>query len=138
MTSMTSIVETEHCSLTTSCLLFHIVVTILHQFSVLIPLLHYVAEKHNVRLFLQGNAATELRCGGKFQSALRRRLFLSQCRKSHQNRTAITKVVAMNFKVQFFCNSAYFSLEDRSSLNNHKCQHYWSGEITEQENKTWA
>jgi len=28
-------------------------------------------------MFLQGNAATELRCSGKFQSALRRRLFLS-------------------------------------------------------------
>jgi len=40
-------------------------------------LLHYLAEKHDVVLFLQGNAATELRCGGKFQSALRRRLFLS-------------------------------------------------------------
>ena len=31
--------------------------------------------------------------------------FCPQCRKSHQNRTAITNVVAINFRGAVFCNS---------------------------------
>ena len=62
--------------------------------------------------------------------------FCPQSRKSHQNRTAITKVVAINFRGAVFLElTTYFSLEDRSSLNSHKCQQH---EITEQENKTSA
>jgi len=55
---MTSTVETEQLFSNNFVFIVPFVVTILHQFSVLIPLLHYLAEKHDVVLFLQGNAAT--------------------------------------------------------------------------------
>jgi len=101
-------------------------------------LLHYLAEKHDVVLFLQGNAATELRCGGKFQSALRRRLFLSTMPKRHQNRTAITKVVAINFRGAVFCNSQrtlVWKTEVAKTIVNANNMRLV---ITEQENKTSA
>ena len=47
--------------------------------------------------------------------------------------TSLKVNVAINFRGAVFCNSQ--RLEDRSSVNNHKCQQH---DITEQENKTSA
>jgi len=62
--------------------------------------------------------------------------FCPQCRKSHEYRTAITKVVAINFRGAVFCNSQCTSVW---KTINHKCQqHEISDYWAEQENKTSA